>query len=388
MTYIAPYIDASGIHVPTYKDYLNDAIEKYKSIYGQDSYLEEDSQDYQDISTRAQYMSDLCQLAVLAYNNMSPQTAIGTGLASIIKLNGLQVKPASYSTCTVVLTGTAYTIISDGVISDGVYNWDLPTSVTLDSTGSATVTATCEEIGAITAGAGTLNQIVTPTYGWLSVTNPNASSVGVAVENDSQIRSRQAVSTSIAAQTLLESTTSAIADVAGVTRYRPYENTGSVTDTNGAPSHCIYLVIEGGADLDIANAINIQKNPGCGTWGTTKVNITDKFGNTLPISFFRPTYALIDVTVNLHALAGYNSTYALAIQTAITNYLETIGIGNNLTISGLWGTALSVMSNLSSPIFSITSVSAGVDGASQSTSDIPILFNQVVKPNTIIVNVS
>lgn len=39
MAYFAPYIDASGIHLPTYADRLSDLCAAYRSIFGQEAEL-------------------------------------------------------------------------------------------------------------------------------------------------------------------------------------------------------------------------------------------------------------------------------------------------------------------------------------------------------------
>ena len=39
MAYFAPYIDASGIHMPTYEDRLSDLCEAYRNIFGVDAEL-------------------------------------------------------------------------------------------------------------------------------------------------------------------------------------------------------------------------------------------------------------------------------------------------------------------------------------------------------------
>ena len=37
MSYFAPYIDETGIHMPTYEDRLADLCEAYRNIYGVDA---------------------------------------------------------------------------------------------------------------------------------------------------------------------------------------------------------------------------------------------------------------------------------------------------------------------------------------------------------------
>ena len=53
MSYIAPYVDDSGLHLPTYNDILEDMIASMKQIYGSDIYLGNDSADYQLLSAFA-----------------------------------------------------------------------------------------------------------------------------------------------------------------------------------------------------------------------------------------------------------------------------------------------------------------------------------------------
>lgn len=141
MSYFTPFIDSSGLHLPTYQDILENMIDLMKSIYGQDIYLGNDAADYQFLSILALKIADSYQAVQYAYNARSPQTAIGATLDSIVKLNGLERKAAGYSTCEVTLTGTPFTEIKKGSVKDtsGLI-WDLPASVVIGSNGTLTTT--------------------------------------------------------------------------------------------------------------------------------------------------------------------------------------------------------------------------------------------------------
>lgn len=156
MAYFAPYIDDAGLHIPTYIDVRDELIARFRQIYGDDLYLENDSQDYQMISTFASMVNDTYSLLQIIWNNHSPKTAVGTALSSLVKLNGIARKAASYSTCVLTLTGTPGTIIAAGSVKDDSGNiWDLPANTTL--TGETTeVTAICEVLGAVEATIGTI----------------------------------------------------------------------------------------------------------------------------------------------------------------------------------------------------------------------------------------
>lgn len=382
MAYFAPYIDESGLHLPTYTDIRDDLIKNARMIYGQDIYLEVDSQDYQWISIVAVKIYDVMQALQAAYNSRGPSTAIGSALDVLVKLNGLARNSPTYSKCIVTLTGTPGTVISNGVVQDASgYYWNLPSTVTVGPNGTVSAEATCKVAGPIAANPGDITKIVKPTYGWSAVNNLVSATPGVAVETDTQLRSRQAYSTAQPSRTVLEGTKGAIAAVDGVTRFKVYENDTNEVDENGLPPHSITAVVEGGEDHLIAQAVYAKKGPGCYTNGTTAVTLKDQFDQETVIRFFRPTSVDIDVVINVKSLAGYTTATTADIKKSLVKYLNSLAIGDDLSISSLWGAALSAMSDLTKPVFSITSLTAAVHGGVQGTADIEIAINEITRGN-------
>lgn len=396
MAYFAPYIDASGLHIPSYTDIVDDLVNEAKRIFGDDIYLENDSMDYEYISVIALKMYDTLASVMYAYNSRSPATAIGSGLDAVVKINGLKRKSASYSTCVVTITGTPQTVIKAGEVHDiAGNNWKLPKNITIPDSGKLDTTAVCTTIGAITALIGDINKIATPQLGWTSVTNKVKAVEGQPVETDAELRERQAVSTALPSQTLLEGTIAGIIAVEGVTRQRIYENDtndNSITDSNpyGLPAHSITAVVEGGTDEDVAEQIYLRKGIGCYTNGTTEVEIINKYDITTPIRFYRPIYIPIYVTVNIKKYTEYTNNVPDIIKNNILDYLNSLNIGDDLSVSLLWNAALMANPVLTSPIFSVLNLIAGKNSVEQNTTDIEINFNEVIQGNieNIIVNVS
>jgi uncharacterized phage protein gp47/JayE len=389
LAYFKPYIDNAGFHIPTYIDTRDDLIAQCKNIYGQDLYLGEDTQDYQWTAVNAEKIYDAFLAAQLAYNNRSPGTAVWTGLDGIVKINGIKRKSAKYSTCHANVTGVAGAIISGGVALDkGNIKWDLPTSIIIPASGVIeNLLITCELTGPIEAAPGDIIQMFNPQYGWAGITNVDNAELGAYIENDGILRARQQLSTAQPSQTVLTGIEGAIAQLKGVTRYKVYENDTNLVDNNGLPPHSITCVVEGGKDQEIAYALYIRKTPGGYTNGTTEVQLEDPNGYLLYNAlnevekrrFYRPTYVDIDVTINLKKLKGYTSQNTVDIKSNSELYLNSLDIGTDLSLSSIWGVALSSMSDLKNPAFSITSVTAAKHGQTQNTSDIPIAFNEVVR---------
>jgi uncharacterized phage protein gp47/JayE len=392
MAYAAPAITAAGLTVPGLTDIQQFYLSAFQAIYGSTIYQQPDDKDLQMIVAFGMKVNDVMQAVQLAYNARSPLTAVGTDLDSIVKLNGLVRGGATQSTCPLVLSGAAGSPIINGVINDPVGNaWALPPSVTIGPSGTATATATCSTPGPIAAVAGTITRISTPTAGWVSVTNPQAATLGQLAETDSQLRARQAISVALPGMTMLQSAIAAIAASENVTRYDVVENPTGAVDALGNPAHSLTAVVEGGADAVVAQAIYSKRGIGCFTHGTTTVEVSDPInGTTIPISFDRPTYVPIFVTMTVHGQNGFTSTTVIAIQTAIVTYLNSLQIGESVNFSSMYQAASAVMPNPLLPQFSIRSVFIGTAASPTGTSDIAITFNEVaqgVTANVIVTSV-
>lgn len=393
MTYFTPYIDEGGLHIPTYPDIRDHLIEQARLIFGQDIYLGNDSQDYQFISIVADKIHDAYQTSQLVYNNRGPASAIGGGLDGVVKLNGISRKAATRSTCIVEIIGDPNTKILNGIVQDkrNKYNWDLPPEITIPFTGKIEVMAICQVYGPAFVDIGDIDTIVTPTQGWSSVYNSTKATLGQAREKDSELKARQAVSTALPSKTVLDGTKGAIAAIKNVTRYRVYENDTNETDANTLPPHSICAVVEGGDNYEIAESIYMKKTPGCYTYGDIEVNVIDSYGQATypPIRFFRPRYKEIYTTITIKKLRGFTSDTMDNIIFNITEYLNSIAIGDNLSVSAIWGVALSAMTDLRTPSFSIVSVEVGLTSENQSSEDIIMSFNEVTRGNieNIVVNV-
>lgn len=382
MTYIAPYIDDTGCHTNTYSDILNHLIDRVKSIYGEDIYLGVDSMDYQLLSVFARAIYEDEQCSQMNYQSKSPATvSTKDAMASLLTLNGLLVKTPTYSTVSVTLTGIPYTTINGGVVqSTSGDKWNLPQTVVIGSSGTITVVATAQELGDIKASIGTVTQIITPTYGWNSVTNNFAASAGQAVETLTEMKERQKNAVAIPSRTPVDSVYAGLYSTDGVEDVVIYENDTSSSasynteEKTGGPANSITCVVKGGNDNDIATSISLRKTPGCYLAGNVTVSIKDRYGNPNTIRFYRPSDTSVYITFTIKALSGYSSAVGDQIKQAIVDYVSKLGIGNNLYISQIWEAILSVSPDIK-PYFSLKSVVQGTSQGSQSDSDLTASFN-------------
>ena len=93
MSYFSPYIDASGIHLPTYEDRLQDLCSAYRSIFGQEAALDPAVPDYQLLSVFAKALDDTSALVLQAYNSRNPVYASGQALDLLMPQYGIAREP-------------------------------------------------------------------------------------------------------------------------------------------------------------------------------------------------------------------------------------------------------------------------------------------------------
>lgn len=373
------YVDATGFHYPDYPTVLEQLKDEYRTIYGNDVYLEADSQDGQWVAVMALAIFDTIQVAAAVYNSFSPLTAQSDALSRNVKINGIRRRVATYSQVDLRIVGQVGTTINNGQAEDTLgQKWSLPALVTIPVGGEITVTAVASEIGAVSAAAGTITKIATPTLGWQTVENLLPAVEGEPVETDAELRSRQAVSTAIPSLSVLDGTVGAIASLAGVTRFRGYENDSNVTDADGIPAHSIAIVVEGGDTQAVGDAIATKKTPGTGTHGTTAVTTYDAYGLPNQINFFRPTPAAIGVEVTIQALTGYTTGFEGLIAAAVAAQINNLQIGDDVLITKLYVPA-NLPGNPAGATFDITQLRIKKNAGAFGTSNIVLAFNEAAE---------
>lgn len=368
-------VTAQGISAPDYQTILTKVTGFFQQIYGTDAYLEPDSKDGQMVALVALAIHDANNTAIAVYNSYSPSTALTDALSRNVKINGISRKGETRSTVDLVLTGTTGTTITNGSVRDdnGIV-WNLPATTTIDGN---PVTATCNTSGAVAALAGTITKINTPTRGWVSVNNPTAATVGAAAETDSELRIRQTQSVALPSLTPFDAVDGALANIAGVTRHKLYENDTGTGDANGLPAHSISAIVDGGDATTIAQTIRGKKGQGVATYGTTTVQVPDYYGNPHNISFSRPVDVPVYVAITLRVFTGYTSQIGEDIKKAVSDYINSLKIGDSVLLSRIYSPAnLGVVSGGNARYYDITELLIGKVAGSEAAANIAIAYDE------------
>lgn len=383
MSYSPPYLDAAGIHLPTYRERLEDFIAGYRKIFGDDVYIGADTMDYQLLSLVAKCWDDLNSVILDSYNARNPNYATGAALDLLLPLNGLIRNAATRSSVVLTLTGVPGATLPAGMqaMDEEGYVWEIEDEVTFpesESGGASTATATayCTEYGAIGAGVGTVNIINTVQSQWMGVTNEVEATLGHNIESDAALRARRQLSVSLPSRGLVSGVRAALMNVSGVESVNVVENYTNSTDYSYSDGeilpHSIAVVIEGGDDQEIAKTIWLKKSLGCDLNGDQVVPYVDEFNQTNNVSFYRPNQTDVAVQINLRVFAeNYNEALLTElVPKAITDYINNLGIGENLIV-GLLNAVTYNANTLGYPVFSVTYLAAYLaSSGTQLTTDV------------------
>lgn len=294
-------LDASGLQISTLQEVRTTLENGYRQIYGSDINLDQNSPDGQVVGIFSQAMIDMRELLFSIYNSFDPDRAIGRQLDERVVINNIQRAGGTFTIINISIT-VDRTVTLPGL--DAAFNDINGTGYTVaDNAGTqfilidtATITAgthslsfRAKEIGQVETTIGTIQNAVTVVLGVTGINNPSAAtSIGQDEETDAQLRLRRQLSVANSSTGYLNGLLGLILSLDGVSDAALYENYTGATDVNGIPPHAIWLIVEGGANNDIAQVIYERKSYGCDMRGDVEVDITTASNAIFTAKFDRP----------------------------------------------------------------------------------------------------
>ena len=198
------------------------------------------------------------------------------------------------------------------------------------------------EYGDIICPNGSICEITSNVTGLISVNNELEPTPGRIQQSDISLRQDYVRKSYGTSSTMTESVEAYVLEnVEGVKDVRCYENPYNVEDELGRPPHCIEVIVDGGKEETIAQAILTKKSGGIETYGEITIPVLGEYGDVIPISFRRPEpiYAWISVEITPDG-SNINPDYVSIIQESICADSEEISIGDSLMsqtyISGIY----------------------------------------------------
>lgn len=154
-----------------------------------------------------------------------------------------------------------------------------------------------EETGALAAVTQTLSSIATPVAGWTAISNPVDATLGQARETDAELRVRREAELTAQGNATVDAIRADVLRVDGVTSCKVFENTTMAVNADGLPAKSIEVLVEGGTDAAVGQAVWDSKPAGIETYGGTTQVVTDASGAVQNVDFTRPTS--VDIWVDV-----------------------------------------------------------------------------------------
>lgn len=185
------------------------------------------------------------------------------------------------------------------------------------------LTFNSEENGDIAAPIDTVTTILTPVFGWTSVSNEVSAEKGSTQETDEELRERFRISKAVRANNLAEALYSQLLELEDVSFVRVYENMTDAVDLKGLPPHSFMAIVRGGSNSDIGEIVWNNKPLGIASEGNTTVTIRDSQNIERNVKFSRATEVPIYVNVTVKKVGNtFPNDGAEQIRQALVNYIN------------------------------------------------------------------
>lgn len=366
---MADEITANGLQVDSYDTILTSLQNSLNAIYATDGNLinfGSETPDGQLTNIFAQAGSDMRELAQEVYNSFDPSKCSGRVQDSRYALNYIFRNGGTYTIQNIDIT-VNQTVELQGLdsnynsataaaytVSDNAGNlWYLIDSVTLQS-GTHSLAFRSQNMGLVQPVIGTITTQVTTVLGVTSVNNSVApTTLGTEQESDPQFRVRRERSTAVRGQNNLDSLEGQLLELEGISDAKLWVNNTAETDSTGTAPYTVWVIVEGGANSDIASLI-YENSCGLPTRGEISVDVPSVSGQIFKTSFDRanpvPLYIRFDfqLTEDLETidLSGIKNTITENLTYSLNETAETSKVteaaADAIEINGGGGYALNV----------------------------------------------
>lgn len=321
-------VNSTGLVLKNYNTLLAEIQNSLNTIYATDGDLinfGSETPDGQFTNIITQLGSDIRETAQEIYNSFDPEKCSGVVQDSRYALNYITRNGGTFTiqnidvtvNKTVTLNGldgnyNSLSTASYTVSDDAGYLWYLIDTVTLEA-GTHSLPFRSQNLGYVLPTIGTITNQVTKVLGVTTVINSVApTTLGSEQETDSAFRIRRGRSTAINGQNNIDAMLGQILELDGVTDATTWVNNTAETDSTGTAANTLWVIVEGGANSDIANVI-YQNSTGMAMRGDVVVYQIAVSGQTFEVKFDRANPVPLYIRFDFKLTVDQSSTDTTAI---------------------------------------------------------------------------
>lgn len=381
-------LTSEGYVAPTTAELLDMIRADYEAATGLEIDWEYDVFLGQITAIMATRLGELAEANQAVYDSWDVNNATGLQLGNLALIVGVTRNPATPSTATVTLGGTAGTVVTEGKVvegggADGKARWRLTEDVTIGGGGTVDVLVEAEEPGATLAQATEIDAIVTPVAGWASVTNAAAATPGADEETDAELRLRRQQSLQISGGRSLNAIRANVLEVDGVQAAVVIDNPDfseqvvqGITMPPCSLAVVVHPTLTTEQEEEVARVIYDLIAAGIQTVGTDVVaTVTglDGFAKTINFDYADDLTVNVATTVVLKDGCGLSDVEDL-VEEAIVAYFLTLSVGSSVRRLMIWA-ALAAIEGIDEVTVLLNGVDADVEPL---LTEIPVLGTNAV----------
>lgn len=337
----------SGLQTKDFNTLLSEIQANIQEIYGKNGEqinFDSNTPDGNFTNILAELGTVIRELITEVYNSCDPTKCSGAVQDSRYQINYLTRNVGTYTQQTVAITANKTVTLQglDGsyyepdasayAISDDNGNiWYLIDTSTVFP-GTSYLQFRAKEIGQVIPTIGTITNQVTVVEGITNViNNVGYTSLGTTEESDANFRARRERSVANNSGNNIDAIVGNLLSLEGVDAVNSHINITNETDETGTTAHTMWIVVEGGANTDIAEII-YGNMAGCGTRGQVTIPLMTLGLQTININFDRPTIKPLYIKFDLQLLVDLIEISQQGIKEYIANNLS-YNIGENAETS-------------------------------------------------------
>lgn len=329
-------LDERGFRRKQYAEIEEDMFIRARNLFGEDINLSVRSPLGIFLRVIAWSIGLLWQLAEQVYNQGYLRKAEGVSLDYLVELANIKRHQAAKSQGEIKVYGQSNKLIKAGflVYTAAGIKYKTLTNATIDSTGYTIVPIEAVEYGESgNVEAGLINRILNPETGITKVENPAETHSGRDIESDYELRNRYELSFANGGSATVDAIRAKVLSIPSVKSAIVLENK-TMNEVNSIPPKSIMVVVQGGTDKAVAQAILDTKAAGIDTAGDVVQAIPDAAGLMKEIRFQRAKKVLIYIKITAKKSPTSNLTED-AIRQAVASYFNGLKMGQDVVYSKL-----------------------------------------------------
>lgn len=363
--------DSTGVAMDRFPDILPSRIAAAILQWGESVDTSEEEFLGHQLRLIATGQGDNNEIVQTLYDALSIANASGAKLDNLVALVGLIRQAKAKSTAVLTLTATGATTVPAGTKYGTEAGIQFGTDVEhiFSGAGTANIASTCTVYGANAAAIGDIDQIVTSITNISAVTNAAAAVEGSARETDAELKVAHSIATATSGQSDTGTIYEALRKVPGNTAAYSNENDKSYA-VDGIPANTLHQSVIGGADNDIAAAIENNRVGSVPTFGATTVSLYNTTtGQSKDINFDRATTRRHYVSMTITTINNlFPDDGVTQIKNKLVAHFAALRIADDTIYTALYAPIYSVAGVIVTSLFvGLASSPTGVVDISNST---------------------